>query len=400
MKVSIHKKEFNGVHEYCTFWDEQIKKAINEGSEIAEFFEPFEEEINSSLAEGATMENIKAYGAILPSSYNDAMERRTFLNLKLYENTYNDLKPLLERCAKVSKGIIPTTAIIPTEKEVGVFSFERAMMSIDAIPKLYSKKHKKYFNLEDGKQVFDKSGNPKIIAENGIDKPIFKLSLDGSEATLEIFEDNGVKQYGSNNKKSFLYKDKVPRPNNAVRLFILLGNNWGKDTHWAGLAGVIIAQYLESVGYSVKITGVMGVSHQSGLSFAKNEWGTRFWTINLKNYEETLDALSLLYVLSDPSFFRIRQFNYYTAMKYYFKDDNYVGLGSMPDSELFEKEFHDYQKKKWIADEPDVLYYHLGGASMQSIEDAKRVVEEIIEKAEQKNKEALEKLGYEFMTRK
>ncbi len=387
---------FKGVNAYCKYWDNLVDKAISENTPYGR---GITEQINttrSRLRQGESQENIDWYGFPVPSTYEETMDRKQFLNLNLYNNTYEELKPELARLEKLSEGILPKEVIRPTEFEIGIFSLERAMMSIEPIPGLYSKKHKRFYAITEGEPILDKNGNEKKDKEGRL---LFKLNSDGSEAILTEFEEDGQKQYGSSNKKSFLKKEKVDRPNRMVRLFVLIGGNAFDKTYYAGLTAIICATFLESKGYAVRITGVIGVT-MGGLKLdgrdGAESYGHRFSTIDLKAYDETMDSLSLLYVTADSSFFRVRQFHYYLAQQYKYNDRLNTGLGSMPSSENFQAVLLDEIKKKNIQEEKDVLYYYFGGNTCVSLDNAKNELIRMVCDAENKNREILQRLGYEF----
>lgn len=178
-------------------------------------------------------------------------------------------------------------------------------------------------------------------------------------------------------------------------MFILTGANAGEPTYFAGLCGIITAIYLESKGYAVKITGVLGVSMTINHK-GQNQYGTRFSMIDLKAYDETIDSLSLLYFLADSSFFRVRQFNYYIAQQFKFKDPFDDGLGRMPSVSEFRTMLFDKVKERDIAEEKGVLYYFFGGSEITNMQSAIDQIVSIVCKAENDNREALQRLGYQF----
>jgi hypothetical protein len=118
--------------------------------------------------------------------------------------------------------------------------------------------------------------------------------------------------------------------------------------------------------------------------------------IDLKAYDETIDSLSLLYFLADSSFFRIRQFDYYIAQQYKFQDPFNSGLGSMPSVSEFKTMLFDKIKERDIAEEKGVLYYFFGGSEITDIDSAKDQIVSIVCSAENDNREALQRLGYQF----
>jgi hypothetical protein len=166
-------------------------------------------------------------------------------------------------------------------------------------------------------------------------------------------------------------------------------------TYFAGLCGIITAIYLESKGYAVRITGVIGVTNEINHK-GQNQNGTRFSMIDLKAYDETIDSLSLLYFLADSSFFRIRQFDYYLAQQFKYKDPFDSGLGSMPSVREFKDMLFDKIKERDIAEEKGVLYYFFGGSEITTMQSAKDQIVSIVCSAENDNREALQRLGYQF----
>ena len=401
MSKNVSILSFKGIYQYCDYWDKVVKRAIEDedNSEYGRLMKEWRGKANSSLlkepkSEDDAIDKVKTFGYPLPLDYEDAMARRSFQNMELYNNVYNQLTPFLGRLQKISEGILPKDAIKPNDRQLGVFSLERAMMSIEATPSLYSKKSDKYYPINDGTMVLDKKGN-NVFDKEGNQK--FKLK-NGEEAVLVQKITDGVKEWGSSNKKSFLYKEKVPRPNKVVRLFVLVGAHWGFETFWAGVTAVICANFLQTKGYAVRITAVMGIKNQSGMNFGGNDntSGTRYSLMDVKSYDEPIDSLSLLYVLADASFFRVRQFQYYYASQYKYRDEANSGIGGLPMPYEFEQDLSDQIKKRVIAEEKDTLYYYFGGEGDSSIESAKKTLARIICKAETINKETLKKLGYEF----
>ena len=149
---------FKGVHEYCAYWDKRIEEAHLENGEYSRGINSQINDIESRLSRGDANDNLLLYGNPVPRNYQDAMSRKTFQNMDLYRNSWNELQPLLSSLEKISEGIMPKEVIKPTDLEIGIFSFERASMSLDAIPSLYCEKDNKYYPLEKGKELLDKNG--------------------------------------------------------------------------------------------------------------------------------------------------------------------------------------------------------------------------------------------------
>jgi hypothetical protein len=394
---------FKGVHQYCKYWDKELQKAIDSNTEYSNGIDFRINDTTRSLSQGDSVSNRIAYGFPVPTSYQDAMDRKMFLNMELYNNTYEELQPLLANLEKISQGLIPKEVIRPTDLEIGVFSFDRAAMMLEPVPALYCNKNDTFYDMSKGVEVLDSKGEHKkttlVNKETKVKEEflLYKITENGYDAILTQLEEDGVAMFTSSNKKSFLRKEKLPKPDRLVRLFVLTGAIWGNPTYYSGLSAIITAIYLESRGYSVRITGVLGVETDI-LYKGEVQRGARFSMIDLKAYDETMDSLSLLYVLADSSFFRVRQFNYYLAQQYKFQDPFNSSLGYMPSATTFKSMLFDKIKEKEVASEKDVLYYFFGGTEITNLEQARNEIISIICNAETHNKEALQRLGYEMPT--
>ena len=90
------------------------------------------------------------------------------------------------------------------------------------------------------------------------------------------------------------------------------------------------------MGYSVSIIGVIGI----------RETTTRYYGITLKRFDETLDTQSILYVLCDPSFFRVKFFEVIVKGAQFYKDNTDAGLGYPSHLEdLKQMVFNEYGKR-------------------------------------------------------
>lgn len=402
---------FKSLINYINYWDKEVVKTLSANDQYGDYIKELREYNANRFSKpedyspGGGPTNLKWYGFPVPKNNTEAMYRKEFMNMELYRNTYEQLEPFLAQLEKASIGVIPKEIIVPTELELGIFSFERAMMGMEGIPGLYSKKYDKYVSVEDGDPVL-KKGKQTFTADK---KAIYTYNKSnnkeiplGTELWLQQLEKDGKKQYGSSNKKSFLKKEKYKRPANAIRLFVYVGGNWTQDTYWAGLTAVIAAQFLQTKGYSVKITVAIGIGSGS-MNFQKPgespelEAGARYSLVDVKDYAETMDSLTLLYTVSDPSFFRVRVFEYFVAQQWKNKDYLDKGLGHTESNKEFKEAFYGEVKKRNIEEEKDTLYYFLGGSDAQySVDGSKRDLLRIICHAENTNKQILKELGYEF----
>lgn len=392
----LPRTPFKGVRDYCAYWDKVVAEIMSGGGRFADAIRNQAQGQEDNLRRGTTTDNVIAYGDPVPANVADAMQRTYFLNLQLYNNAYNSMKPFLAKLEKMSNGIIPQNVIKPNDRELGIFSFERAMMSLQGATGLCVQKgdKKTFYKMNDGTPIIEKDKQKKD--KEG--RLLFKIEKNGETAFLTQLEEDGDKRWISLNKKSFLYKEKHPRPKRIVRIFILIGQNWGRVAYWAGVTAVILANFLEGRGYAVRVTAAIGLSN-SGLNFGgtNKEYGSRYNMIDVKGYDETMDTLSLLYVLADPSFFRIRQFKYYLAQQYKNKDELDTSLGGMPSIDDFEESLNYHQKQKFIAEEKDALYYFIGGREVTDEISAQENLIRIVCEAENKNKEILSRLmGVQF----
>lgn len=427
-------KLFKGIWEYCSWWDKRVEECIASNTDYARALLERRRSIDKELRKpNPTLYEQKHlldwYGSPVPTSWKDAMDRRTFQNMALFNNLYDKLSPHFQKLEKISNGILPKDMIRPNDKNLGVFSLERALMSPEKILGLWSKKHEKFFYIGEGDEQIDAKGNPlrkkvKIFEEDKeeIEAVVFKLKTDGSEAYLTQLSEgisysstgkalSGEAQWSSRNKKSFLYKEKLPRPQRSVRIFIDIGANGDKtELYWAGVGATMISQFLMSKGYAVRITAINNTGStyymsdmrtapdrpfrfKEGNIYVKSD-GYRLNLMDVKGYGEELDTLGLLYPLADASFYRVRCFDYFMAEQWLFGDDMSTGLYSVPnffDSQVLIEELI---KKREIEDEKDTLYYFIGGDATASEQGIKDNLDYIVCDAERRNKEVLEKLGY------
>jgi len=130
-------------------------------------------------------------------------------------------------------------------------------------------------------------------------------------------------------------------------------------------------------------------------------YGYRFWGINLKSFEETLDAKSLLYVASDATFFRIKIFEYIVKQACFYKDYCDGSLGSMSSVETVQDMvFNEYGKRDRLFMpngkrnlKSEFLYYVIG--DIYNLEDMNKAILDIGLDVVNRNKEAKAKLlGY------
>lgn len=287
---------------------------------------------------------------------------------------------------------------------------------------LWSNKYKQEFGVTEGDPVLDERRNAlyvKIKLSNTYEGkkdveqecPLYKLKKDDSLAYLTDKVLDGklapiVLAWGSTNKKSFLYQEKLPKPNNNIRIFVLIGGDCMKtELYWAGIVAVMAAKFLSTKGYSIRVTGCIAIKSGSAYGGEKkfrfkddlfDGTGYRLDLIDMKSYEEEIDSEGLLYPLADQSFFRIRCFDYFIARYWLYGDQLDTGLSYPLQSLEFENLVRDKIKDREIEQEKDVLYYFIGGNDVTSQHGAEMNLAKIIYCAEKRNRESLIKLGYAF----
>ncbi len=168
----------------------------------------------------------------------------------------------------------------------GMFSFDRASMTIYRNPEFYSPLlHTKV----DSREV--------IETEKG-----FLLKSDNSEIQKRWEQKaDGSPKIRTHTKKLFAYFPEVPRERHAVEFFISCdgpGSLTAGEMLYGGVSAVIMAELLIKAGIKVKINVVIG----SATSNTRSEYVGCI--IPVKNYDETLDRNIVALLSSDPRFMR------------------------------------------------------------------------------------------------
>jgi hypothetical protein len=204
---------------------------------------------------------------------------------------------------------------------------------------------------------------------------------------------DGRKKYATRNKKVFFLKQQMNREHKSIRIFVLIGNNMSIEMVNIGIAVTATAIYLESLGYAVRVTGVIGISIEgeatNNHTGKQNIDAYRFNLFDLKKYSDTLDIRTLLYVTSDKSCFRVKFFRYLIAERFDFQDKYNKGLGYVPSIREMRDVLISMMKKREVDVEADTLYYFMGGSDIVTIDDAKQQIEDIIIASEEENYRAM-----------
>lgn len=290
------------------------------------------------------------YGSPHPESLAEALSRERYLNMDDYNNVFNTIiKPRLEEILKDSKADLEMPVLKYNDRDLGIFDFNRAAIGLIPTNNYWSIKNKDFVDAslvqtyKEGnsyKYKLIKGGSPVVLVpklknvDAATTNKIYKEVYDGQNI-FEVIKKYGVKIGGSadaftsNIKKSYLLKEKTKKPKNAVRLFVSLGANCsisGSQYKWNGYAATGIAELLSTLGYAVSIIGVYGLKTEINVDGGLSS-GTRYFGITLKSFEETLDTGSILYTLSDATFFRVRFFECIAKSTYYYRDFIEDGMG-------------------------------------------------------------------------
>lgn len=359
------------------------------------------------------------------SSFEEAIERTRYQNMDDFKQVYeNSIAPRIQEILRQSSADLEIPVMKYNDLGLGTFDFNKASTGLVPLYKYYSFELKE---IVDGKLVDTyKDGDtykyrlitdgspvvliPSILNDDDkelVDKAYKEIYKGGNP--FEVLKKYGLKIGGQNAftstvKKTFVLKEKFPKPKNAVRIFIKLGanNNIVYPAYkWTGYAAVGIAELLDTIGYATSIIAVEGT--QSNFCYDLKidnqlQNGVRFWGIVLKTFEQTLDKSSLLYLVSDPSFFRIKVFDAIVKQAQFYGDKIGDCLGSSAYKPAIEQmvwsEYGKRDKMFYDSGKSDpnsqFLYYIL--SDIYSEEDMNTAIRDIGLDVVNKNKEARERI--------
>lgn len=353
-----------------------------------------------------SVSNREWFGEPLITSADEGLARTRYQRMDDYEDIYNRyIKPRIQEILKTSMAKLEQPQISFNDRQLGVFDFNRASLGLIPVYKYYSIKHKK---MVDGSEVdtyeagsifkykLYSDGSPVVLVPSLLtdDEKLRDKIYNEVYKGANIFEVinkydvriGGVDAFTSTYKKVWVLKEQVKKLKNAIRIFIKIGENYDcrfDNYKWNGYLGLGLAEILGTLGYAVNIIGVYGNDHQCNISGNGNlEHGSRFFAINLKRFDETLDKGSILYFLSDMTFFRLKIFDTIIKDAQYYKDyvDNTLGRSSsIYDIEkVMYKEFGSrdkmWNKKGEKENNCQFLYYMVG-----DIRDEQQLSSKILE---------------------
>lgn len=326
-------QSFVNYEQYVTY-AEALKEKFA-GTTLTKFLDDEKRQVESHLANG---KNLHLYGlnGKQPKTYDEAMRRDTFQYWDEYLAVKKKMtQSVLDKLAKSSVAEAMQDKLVYNDMELGDFVYERANMALMPNIFYYSPKHKR--ELE-GDELNPSSPNYALVIDTTGEKEKYYYKPDGSIVLLciRIEKENGELEYfeagdseveeaiskgtlsvSSSVKKSYLYRQKQPRLNNAIRLVVGLTRGgwtaWGND-FYGGVAAGIIIEILESLGYAVSVDLAFGGGRCTGCRRKMNTSdqlsGRRFFTIAAKSFSEPLDIETLLYMVCDPSFHNVKLLSY------------------------------------------------------------------------------------------
>ncbi len=297
------------------------------------------------------------WGSPLPLNIDDIKDRIQFQRMDKYEEMKPRIMEAFLAWFRNNKSEILHN--VPkwkyNDKELGNFDFDRA--SINLLPRYqyYNTKTKKYLDKIDVANIAKDKSKAEYVQIGTKDKvivvPILKEPYDADIADMayrdiasgtpyqEALAMYGLKvgKYYSTVKDCYRYKEKVLLPKKAIRLFITVGGDSdvkGNNLIYSGITGLILAELLEMKGYIVNIQAVYGYQ-DNGLwskKYQEFKFGARCVATQVKAFNETIESKTLLYMLSDATFFRHYVFKYFQLLREKYGDKYNGSLGRMIDS--------------------------------------------------------------------
>jgi hypothetical protein len=358
-------------------------------NDLITFFKAYEVRATQEAINAINKEKTKANQALsgtnpyTPATWYgdvDRMEKRDFdflynRNNFVYWDEYKDLKKKVDnQVQKLFRNQSVADVIKKNfewnEKELGLFSFDRA--SIGLLPKycFYSPKYDKTFQEDyittegDGEETkyFLKEDKSEIVLSYEI---ILNEPKDGKTSiyvdakkniNLEEINKIGYLSVVSNVKKSFIYQVDKPKIANAIRIFIDFGCNanvqW-KEKIFNGMFGIILSEVFEYLGYSTSIIPYIGFKRYD--DSGKKVY--RLLAYQAKKFTETLETERLLVSCSDIAFFRTKFFVYAHLLSDYYKNKPDEGIGYSLTREESQCSMIQYFKNK--DKNKDVYYYNI-----------------------------------------
>lgn len=245
----------------------------------------------------------------------------------------------------------------------GMFSFDRAVMTLYRNREYYSDSLQKVISPEDVK------GSAKG----------YRRIADGSPV-LERWEQgkDGKPKVRTHTKEVFAYFPEVKRERPAVEFFISCvapASINGKDMLYAGVSAVIMAEILTKAGIKIKINMMIGSAESRS---KKDLVGC---IVPVKHYDEPLDRNLLALMSSDPRFMRYDAFKGLVSVYDHFNKTISSGFGFA----LSANELKDVLENSGYTKKLQSTYrYYFGGTFSEeaAIRDITRTIKDISDNLE------------------
>jgi len=321
---------FNNYENYEKYYDKIIPSQDRNGdmgSSYAEVYDAILRYTENKIQNA--QESIEWFGDTRPLTIAELFSRDEFQSMPEYARVYEtNIKPRINEIMKESSAMLDLPVLRYNDLGLGIFDFAKASTGLIPLYEYYSLKHKEYVEGNKTKVIKDgskfktllKSDNSDVILVPQLKKgyqpkvvdKAFREIFNGSElfSTLKRY-DLKIGKFSSTIKKSYLYKENKPKPLKSVRIFIYVGGNsdrTGEQFKWTGYTGIGIAELLNTLGYTVSVHAIFGTRNYNCNIGGSFQTGIRASAVTLKGFSETMYSKRLLYVVSDPSFFRGKEF--------------------------------------------------------------------------------------------
>ena len=233
-------------------------------------------------------------------TFDEAIVRKEYPSLDRFYNIYNTIiKPLIKEIKEdYSCYVEPKLEI--TDKEQGVFEFDRASILLENLVGYYSVKHKKFVDFKDVELTTDLK---------------YVLKEDKSKIELKpLIDENGNKKVISKNRFSYVVKEEVLWKTKKIRVVVEISGNAGRNCAYfkiRGYTAVGLVLLLEELGFDVSVVATMLINRAGNSVFdnvKQKEYVDGQFIIGslveLKHFGEPLNTSDLLRVVAMPSFFR------------------------------------------------------------------------------------------------
>jgi hypothetical protein len=311
-------------------------------------------------------------------------ERTDFVYRDKYDEVRNKLWDTLQKLLRnESVAEVIKKNFEWNDKELGLFSFDRASLSLNPKYAFYSFITRKIYQedlvetIGEGEKAkyFLKSDNLELnlCYEINLNEPNeygeIKLYVDAKvPVNLEEINKIGFLSVVSDIKNCFIYQVPKPKTVNAMRIFIDFGCNagveWDKKLY-NGLTGIVIAEFFEYLGFATSIIPYIGYKRYSR---KESKQVYRLLAYQAKKFSEGLETEKLLLSCSDIAFFRTKFFFYGQLLSDYYGDEVYEPIGSNMDRN--EKQCSIIQKFKQKDKNIDTFYFNIADiySEQQSME--------------------------------